>query len=419
MSGTLGASDPINSRPFATASSNTHIDCSQGIFMMLKSICFTVPLHLFSPVLSQSVIDVGVGHSIQDIQVAIQGASPGDVIVVHPPVSPQWGFNLDRGVTLRVNGRLSLSAYDPNIPSNRASTTISIPAGQTANLEGLDFNNNYGPAGSPGHRVLVNGGSVVFRNCTFVSTNGSAVRAVSTAVQFDDCTLRGALTYGTAPGLDAVSSHVVIRDSDLFGHNSGTYPFGGTIPAAPAAILHGGTAHIERSTFTGGDATAGIVVSGACDMWISDSACSSIGGISIDANANSGGVVSLAETNLAEPSLGHLVTDPGQVRLRWAALPFVRGGLTSGVVRSAPAQPVAVCFAPDTSPIRLLIAHQPVWLVSGDCAVFGLTARDGIFAFPVQVPNVASLLNQAISFQAISGTQLPVHLSTPAGGVIR
>jgi hypothetical protein len=369
------------------------------------------------------------------VQAAINGASPGDVIVLpnaggFPDYAP---FTLNKSVTIRG----SIGTRVGGTPGIDPPVIVNVPAGQVAHVMGIDFSYSYAPAGHiVGCNVDVQGGTVRFEQCVFRGNSlGPALRVSSANVVVADSTIGYAA--GRGEGIIATNSHVTLRDCIVEGPNAFIYPQTTIVwPAARALTVTTCSLHAERVTFTGGSHTLSPPGAGATAVdltattaWLSD--CQVIGGNSNLGNGatglvnNGGPTVELCNPTLVggQPggalSSGAVNSAAPLVRLA-ISQPWQRGVVSTLTCSGDPNAFFLIMIAPDVSPSPAPgIAYEPVWCHGGACLAGGQLDALGVATVSVLVPNVPLLLNQTVWCQAGSGTSLPWHASTIAGGIIR
>ncbi|MBL8753406.1 MAG: hypothetical protein JNK15_08910 [Planctomycetes bacterium] len=368
------------------------------------------------------------------IQATIQAASPGDVILlvgntIYEP------FILDRGLTIRGNG----ATIGSGPASSGGSVTVTVPSGQLAHLDQINFTYGYSPFGTVGCPVDL-AGAVRIDRCAFLTTNGSTPLTLSNAdvvIVSSTITCSGTTSSGTA--LLGFGSRVTLRDCVVTGSNAGCHPIAGcswTFPARNAAEFTNCSLHAERSSFMGGShSTSGFPGNGAnglittnCEVWLADG--SVVGGNSV---AGSGGTAFVhASTVTAESWNNQMVagapgggTSSGPVAtttplLRLQLQPVWTRGLTSSLdLHGAPNVVFAVFLTPARTSVPTPVAFEPIHAVGATALFAGLLDPFGAGTQSVAVPNQAALLHAAVWCQAVAGSSLPLRASTIAGGLVR
>ncbi|MFY9344033.1 MAG: right-handed parallel beta-helix repeat-containing protein [Planctomycetota bacterium] len=388
--------------------------------------------------------DLSLGQTVWNvpafasIQAAIAAASPGDILVLtNAGGYPDYvGFVLDKGLTIRGNGARIGGDPSGSIPSS--TITINVPAGQVAHLERLECTYSYSPIGSVGGaKVVVQGGTVRFEQCTILRQNYEDAMTISDAnVTVVDSSIHHIGSLGAARGLVATNSNVTLRGCSVRGSDDACHPWYGCgvgwSEAESAAEITSSMLHAEGTTFRGGNhvnaAVAGnggaALVATGSRVWLAG--CQLIGGaLGATALVNNGpSTVELRQTSLqggspsGVPSTGPVDPTAPLLRLELAP-PWQRGVTTTLTCRGDANAVFGLCLAPDVTPTTLAFLVEPVWALTGTAIQVGVLDVAGLATFPVAVPNVASLQHRTVWCQAASGLVFPLRASTIAGGVIR
>lgn len=396
-------------------------------------------LALATPSLAQTYWRVLSRTGIQD---AITAASPGDVILlVNNPgssLSPEYtGFTLDKGLTIRGDGAsIGMSAQMPGT----LGITVAVPPGQVAHLENLDCTYSYTPYGSVGTAISVQTGTVRIEQCTLLCSGGVPALSIANA---DVAVVRSTITgtsqfFTSAEGVSATNSIVTFADCVITGANSLCTPYSGCAvgtPAKPAVVATGSSLHAERTTFVGGNHAAAFAGNGAnaieatnCSLWLAQ--CSLTGGSSTNgtggtALANIGSVLAQLQgttllAGMPGGSAGSGPIDPSAELVRLELVPpFQRGATSTLTVRGMGNAPWGIWLALDSAGSFVTVVEEPVWVVLGAPIDGGWLDAAGTANFAVAVPSVPALAHRTVWFQALSGSHLPLHATTIAGGVIR
>ncbi len=387
------------------------------------------------------------------VQAAIQAAAPGDVILL-PNIGGMPDYNpfvVNKGVTIRgAVGGCHIGWPQGIAVGPLHEIAVNVPAGQRAHLDNLDLTYSFDATlqANVGTQLVVNGGAVTVQRCTIVRGTGHGAVLTNAAVLFQSCSIvaNGLNTTGLnmgGRGIEAQGSHVTVRDSMVRGSNRTTFWFGSHIFgwAAQAGIgIAGGSLHAERTSFNGGSGISavfptlsfagacGIEVASGASVWISDGTLAGGSALAPSAGGTAlcnggGGTVYLANvTLLAGTPNGSAFT--GSVN---AAEPLVRlvlapplqiGAMSTMTCRGTANNVFVLGIALDQVPVFHPFAIQPLWCVTNVPIVAGLLDATGAGTFPVAVPAVPSLQHATFWCQAVSGSGLPLHASTIAGGMI-
>ncbi len=402
-----------------------------------------MPLGLFtlfgSAALAVAQTTLLVGPSgLPQIRDAIALAAPGDVVVVEPGTYAH--FELTIGVTIRAlqPGTVQV-AFDPaQIPPGcnnslaclvgQGPTRLTLPPGQLAYLEGLDFAGNQFQLPFPGqiafHRVDVTGGTVVAENCTFATAGSAPLFARDTTLVLLGCSLTATGTSSlTMPGLHASRSIVHAIDSTFTGSQ---FLFGVTL-GNPGILLGGSELHGSGLTLTGqqtGPAGGGPalvldpLLGSESRAWLEGSQL--IAGTGACAVEAPGQQVSLADCTLTQAATCPV---PAPASLLGVAQPqpLQLGATFTLAYRTEPNGFVVVFASPSLAPLALPIFEQPLLLDATAALAAGLVLADANGAANASwpIPAAPQLVDTAFWFQGISGLALPLQLSPVAGGRLR
>lgn len=218
------------------------------------------------------VVDLAGGGDHTDVRVAVQAASPGDIVLVRPGIhtasSSQPMTVVGKSVTILGDGAgvvvppLLISALPAGAqvivrhldlrlgPGSPLSGSLLMQNSQgTLLAEDCRFEGSQGfgtfvtNPGAPAARIL-GGGTAIFARCEFVGGAG-----IDTFVPY-------APTAGAGgPGLHASQAHVTIHGGTLRGGDGGDFLLAGSSPGgagAEALRLDGGQVFVSGSTLIGG-----------------------------------------------------------------------------------------------------------------------------------------------------------------------
>lgn len=379
------------------------------------------------------------------VQAAIQGAAPGDVILLpntggFPDYTP---FVVNKGVTIIGNGcRVGVL----QVTSTDNPLTIQVPAGQRAHLDGLDLTWSPHALGNFGIQVDHQSGVASVQRCNVrYSGNSGAVRIRGGALVLQSCTIQAVRLNGldlpyTKPGVSVENGSVTLRDCSAVGMGAGvnmSVPHGMLEPGAAAVQVAAGSLHAERSLLTGGTgqfslgwvtAGSGVRLSGG-STWLSD--CTLVTGYTTGIAAGSAAIINngtltaqLRNCTLI-PGLPTAPPTYGSVNLlapltRLGLSPDLQRGVTSTLSIAGEAGAIfAVGLALDDAPTLHPFLVEPVWIVSNVPFVAGLLDTAGTAAVLLSVPPVPNLQHALAWVQSVSGFTLPLRASTVAGGPIR
>lgn len=217
----------------------------------------TAALIVATTLAAQTVHTVGNPGGFADIQPAIQAASPGDVILVHP--GTYGGFAMQVGVSLIAvqTGTVTIGSVFAN--------TINIPAGQAAHFVGLKI-----------ERPLLFGGHATFDQVVMES-HQIGLRMLGGICHLQDCTLR-ALPYLELGGIPsgAIEAHggtITAIDCNLTGGTA--LDLGGAVAGGRQAIwLEPGVSFLGSGltvSVGSGPNSSAAIYSESPDLWLSDS----------------------------------------------------------------------------------------------------------------------------------------------------
>ena len=382
-----------------------------------------------------------VGPSgLPQIRDAIALAAPGDGIVVEPGTYAH--FELSIGITIRAQqpGTVQIAfdaAFLPPGCSNdltclldQGPTRLTLPPGQIAYLDGLDFVGNQFPTSLPGitifHRVEATGGTVVAEHCTFATSGAVAIFARDATLVLLDCTATSTGTSSfTMPGLLATLSLVHALGSTF----TGSQFLFGFAPGNPGILLSASELHGSGLTLTGQSAAPAGAPGGPALV------LRELLGVQSRAW--------LDHSSLVAGPLACAVEAPGQqVELdactltQAASCPAAAPAQLLGVEQPAPLTLgatftldylteangfVAVFAAPALAPLALPAFRQPLLLDTAASFVAGVALADatGSASASWSIPAVAALVDATFWFQGAAGFTFPLRLSPVTGGRLR
>jgi hypothetical protein len=353
-----------------------------------------VAIAVCGAVRAQATHVVGVPGSFAEIADAVQAASPGDYIDVHPGLYES--FDVSIGVTLR-----SVQPYGARIDITGPGMQFSPPSGQVVHVVGFDFD----------YRVRATSGRVTFEHCDF-SSHGIALEATNTTVHLIGCDLRSlfSIVSGSAfYALTATNSDITAIDSTF-----STYVGDRGIHASNCR-LH--LSHCEVSSvpiaFEAADST----------VWLSDSSV-------------------IGNTNPFIPQVSPFVLTSTELHLARVAQFPVSTALADNasllsVSQPSPlrlAHPFTLNYTTDPNEFVIVFActglgtaswgpflMQPSWLDDTQSFSAALLATDAQGEAPVSwlLPADPALINATLWFMGVSGMSLPLQVSPVAGGVAR
>lgn len=406
-------------------------DCYHAAMIRSRAVAPTVLMALVASASAQTVWNVapGPGPLISNV---LAVAAAGDVLVL----GPGWyePFALNRGVTIRGNGAnigyQSFSFFAPQV-------TIAVPANEVAHLEGVDFSVSNNPYTNVGCGVVVQSGSVRIENCS-LARGGAAALSISNAtavVANSTISALGGMLH--RPALEATNANVTLRDCTVAGADAALHVvIGIALAPSDAIVVTSSSLHVERSSILGGDqvlpslAAPGArgLVANQSSVWLADGNAaggSSSNGVGGTAVVNLGTQpIATANLNLlgglpgGAASTGPIVPAARLVRLGLSQ-PWTRGQVSLLTCGGVAGNVYGLRLAFDPTPTALPEVVEPVFANAGIWITAGLLGASGQGTFAVAVPNVASLQHAAVWCQAFSGSALPLHASTIAGGVVR
>ncbi len=373
---------------------------------------------LATPALGQTVWNVAAGAPVQPV---VDGASPGDIVVLAPGVYEK--FDLDKGLTI-VGPATIGTTTQPN------DLTIDVPPGQMARLVDLTV-----AADQPLNQLSagitrIHGGVVSLEGCTFSAalTSTSAVEVIEADVVFDHCIVDGTGNGAFGPAaLNATDANIAATDSQFLGPNGAFF----TSPGRGITI-HGstGSLHLSHCTVTGGNA-GGIVAEAppqpaivtGVPTWITNSVIT--GGNGGFAFTGAVGLFALVPTEVArstitggpgfatgQPTSGPVTTNPALLGVRSTDPTTAGSPLTLTYTADQPGIGVTVLgTAGDLiPPLMISPLQQPLWASSLFVASALSTDASGEAALVLTVPNDTALVYRAFDFTgariAGSGVQL-------------
>lgn len=388
---------------------------------------------------AQTTHTVGPG-GFPTIGAAIAAAAPGDTVVVGAGVHAP--FTLDKGLTLTAAPGALVRVG--NLGLLLATTRFAIPAGQRAQVAGIEFRNQVPFAFV--QRVVVDGGAIQFSDCLFEGHTGTpedALTVRSSDVVLERCVVAGGGRLISSRQSGAGGNGLVVERSRLAasgclfagGHlNWDFIGSGGAGLVADTSLVHlahcvaiGGSNDYINPGWPPGNA---ILVRPASTVWLAD--CLVLGG---HGNANTGAAalvnlgaspVAIARSRLgggsgATPgngSTGPVAAAP--LLGAFAPAPLVRGATWRAEFTAAPGTPVVAAFSTTLTAGHDPRVVQPVWCPGGSPLAFvGTTDAAGSARYRIAVPNDPALLHRSLWLHSFAVAPLPLESAPPLGGVIR
>jgi hypothetical protein len=366
------------------------------------------------------------------IGAAIQAASPGAAIHVRAQTQAYPPFVIDRPIAIVGSG------VDNDAPrvavAQGVGISVQLAAGQRASITRIDCVPVAGAVLT--QALVVTGGHLTLEDCRFQSGHdpaGSAGLAGVDVLGADVTLLLSRIEGGTrAIALRATSSRVALAQSRCFGATNGA-----------GVLVHDSTLHGNDSwlfggeNFVGGAGGAGLVVSGASAVWLSDveirGGMGTLGGSAI-VNTTAVPVELRAATTSAGSSfgggsppvlVGPSTVNPNLLALRWNEPPYRRGSLRPGqpwsvALRGPASSPVALAFSFGPLGTAATWTRQPAMSLGDVVAMVALTTNgSGQAIHPGSVPNTTALFGAGLWGQAIGGPAFPFEASPHVGAVVR
>lgn len=375
--------------------------------------------------LAQTTHLVGAG-GLPQIRDALAIAAPGDVVLVQPGIYAQFTANV--GVTIRaaVPGTvvvdLNLAVLPPTCTgtcmANAAATRFLPPPGQAVHCDGLQFVTSPLTVFGVFHRVLVDGGTVTFTNCTMRSIYSHALSVTQARVHLQNCTLECLGTGNGWPPLAAYTSTISAVRCSLTASQT-TLSIAGAALWLRGSSLQGSQLQLRGGLMGFGGGAAALDLDATSSAWISDSQLTGGGGACPVVNNGGSGRIdrsvllpSLAScTSLpTAPVLGIDSTTPPQ-----AGAPFVVD------FRTVPNQLIGL-YASGTLGNGALpgLADQPLGLDSANAWFAGLVTADanGFASSAWTLPN-GPFVGVPLFVLGVGLAPPRVELSPPVGGVVR
>jgi hypothetical protein len=190
-----------------------------------------------------------------------------------------------------------------------------------------------------------------------------------------------------------------------------------------------GTLHAQDTSFTGGAASGSPTYLATAQPAISNTGGSLVFiGCTVTAGGGPNFPESIVHSGPEIQASGSVFTPPPSGPLQTAAplvaldvVPSWQLGTTSMVaVRGQPGAFYGIWLAA-SAPSALSLVVEPIWIDPSAPAVVVLGLLDplGTDLVAVAVPSTPSLQYAAVMCQALSGTNLPLHASVVAGGLVR
>lgn len=384
----------------------------------MRLAALTIGILAIAAVPAQTVWHITAGA---DLTQAFAAAAPGDVMRLAPGRYP-W-FALTKGLT--VVGPAVIEASMSGLP-----TTVSVPAGQSAYLLGLDF----APIPASGHSLTVSG-SVSLEDCVIGPGNpGAPTLDALAALVMQRCTVRG--------GLWIAGGTASLSQCELHGQQAIVLS-SWAIPALAALHVAAGEVVASQLTVTGGQGAPGsffppmpsqpaapaIRVLADATVLLSDCSLAGgggAGGSGAPAIANTSTVAvrharcSLTGTN-GQPSSGNVVVDARLVGMQCDQR-LRRGALTTATATAGIAQqPLVILGGFDATPGAAAgVAGLVFGFASGPMVLtLAVPAAGAPVATTVAVPSFAGLLGIDVWLQALQFDGVSQWTASPVvGGVV-
>ncbi len=376
---------------------------------------------------AQTVWNVPAGNPIQPV---VDGASPGDIVVLTPGATYAT-FTLNKGLT--VIGPATIGT-----PTGFPAQVFDIPAGQVGRLIDTIVEPPVPPLGFPGFTTEVRGGVMAFEGCTFRNSPGTfaALRSASARVVLDHCVVDGSIgvaqTFGNATcAFAAEDSDVVATNCDFLGPAGAFF----SVPGVGIRFTGAGSLHLSHCTVLGG-AAGGLVAEfppqsaiwSTVPAWITDSTIT--GGDGGSAFPGAPGITTTAATEVARSTIsagsgflpspatdGPVTTNPQLLGVRSSNPTTVGGPLTitftadqAGIGITALASEIGL-----VPPVSIPVLAQPLWATSLFVAGSLTTDATGEAALAVTVPNAPGLQFESFDFfgARIAGAQVQLSPVVP------
>lgn len=357
---------------------------------------------LSTPAASQQVWNIAAGAPIQPI---VDGAAPGDVLVLAPGTYEK--FNLNKGLTIVGPATLGTNLVVRDL-------TVAVPAGQHARLIDLTIRPDTPPNGFSNGVTAVTSGVAVFEGCRFEAARGTryALSVAGASVVLDHCNVIGSGVMTFAPvALLATDAHVAATDTHFVGAHGVAF----TPPGRAIEITGSGSLHLSACTASGGDA-GGIIaeapaqpaIATGVPTWLTD--CIVTGGsnpfFGVPASGLVAGVPSetarctiVAGTGLVlgTPTSGPVTVNPELLGAQSSG-PATLGGafsVTFSADRAGVGVTVLATAAGPSAPIAVPVVAQPLWATSLFVAGSLATNAGGTATLSLTVPTTPALRYQA------------------------
>lgn len=347
---------------------------------------------------------VGPG-GLPQISSALAVAAPGATIHVMPGVYEP--FTVSIGCTIRA---LSPGSVTIAPAGTRVTTTIAPPAGQTAHIVGLNFDD---PSSWGTSVVVVSGGRATFEQCNLTSLFGGPLAVQGASAHLQACTVSAQGHLGISPGMRATNSQVTAIDTTFRGSPIASLPHP---TGQPGVDLVDSTFHASVcSIFAGVEFGAVALRTSGGQVWLSDSSVVSVAGCAISAT---GSVVvdrcSLQGWSCTVPTSGELLGVSRSSALQ-------NGATFALSYRTIPNSYAAIFASQELGTLTIPGLHAQTQWLGGGIINLGLVFADGLGQVNANwaIPAGTWLIDQPLWFQGLTGFALPLQLSPVAGGVIR
>lgn len=373
------------------------------------------------------------GTQFTDLQLAIDFASPGDILRVRD--GSYTGAVMTKGLQIHAESGAIIDQASSIVPPWHGLKIDGVPATQRVVVKGLTIRPR-SPGSLPLSLIIQDSagpiliesvessGSMVgtvFANGACLTTNNVA-QLVIVRSRIED---RG--------GAHFTDSTVVAHNSSFVGVDGSSVPFSGGVPNSAGVYLTGGTLSLSRCIIRGGN---GLIPNrGAPGISVSQGAISLTG---VQGNIVRAGLSpNFAPVSAIEGS-GSLTIDPvvmlvptggaaavaSGIQSSTTDLPSLSveggspGGQITGNLRGTSAQPFAVFAGLPASPLST--PFGPLWLMPSPMitVIGGIFGASGAAAWSVNIPNVPALTGAVLGWQGLVVTGSGLVLSNTGQHVI-
>lgn len=374
---------------------------------------------------AQTTHNVGPGGFSQ-IRDAIAVASAGDRIVVAPGTYATFFDNVGVTILAATSGTVQI-AYSPLFPNCsppclplEGATRFAPPAGATSHVIGLGFppTATFVNGLQVFNRVVVEGGHVIFDQCTMEARSGSALRSTNATVHMVLTSVRSNDAPAGEAAAAMVGSIVTAVECQFYGPPS-------SVPG-PGIELTGTTMTASFLYTVGGTGAAGPSGPGApafrtdsrSRCWLSD--CTFIQGSRTTCARDFGGAAYLMRsTSLTASGCSPNWSIAPLLGIRQAA-PLVGGQPFQLLFKTTPASFVGVLVSPRLSTQTSVPELTQPWFAPPGSATYALLFPDRFGSVSVNWPVPAALVGGSVWLHAASGEmRLPLQVAPPVGGFVR